>query len=41
LEDIYLEYAVGYIFYYNLILNMKDGRDAELLKGEKLDSIRA
>ena len=24
LEDIYLEYACGYIFYYNMILNLKE-----------------
>ena len=24
LEDIYLEYACAYVFYYNLILNLKD-----------------
>lgn len=37
LEDVYLEYACAYIFYYNLILNMKD---QNTLSDDKLESIK-
>lgn len=37
LEDVYLEYACGYIYYYNIIVNMKkEGKlDDNLLENIK------
>ena len=37
LEDIYLEYACAYIFYYNMILNLKS---AGQLNDGKMESIK-
>lgn len=37
LEDVYLEYACAYIFYYNLILNMKEQKT---LSDDKLESLK-
>lgn len=38
LDDIYLEYACAYIFYYNMILNMKE---KNLLTEDKIENIKA
>ncbi len=38
LEDIYLEYACAYIFYYNMILNMKEKKE---FSNEKLENLKA
>ena len=37
LEDVYLEYACAYIFYYNLILNMKEKKE---YSDNKLESLK-
>ena len=38
LDEIYLEYACAYVFYYHMILNMKE---ADQLTENKLESIKA
>ena len=38
LEDVYLEYACAYAFYYNMILNLKDQGQ---LSDDKLESVKA
>ena len=38
LEDVYLEYATCYIFYYNMILNLKDSGK---LNSDTLENIKA
>ena len=38
MDEIYLEYATAYVFYYNLILNMKESKG---FTDDKLLSIKA
>lgn len=38
MDDIYLEYACGYVFYYNTLMNLKDKKE---LKDDDILSIQA
>ena len=38
LDDIYLEYACGYVFYYNTLLNLKDSKQ---LTPNEIENIKA